>query len=378
MKIMIASDSYKGSLSSKEVAHYIKKGILDVFPHCQVDQIMIGDGGEGTAFSIIEQTGGRLITINTYNALNQPIKATYGLLKKDCAIIDMASASGLTLVKENNVLKANTYGTGLLIKDALNQGCKTIYLGIGGSATNDGGIGMAHALGIRFLDCHQEELEPIPLNLPLIETIDMENFDQRVFNTQFIIMCDVSNPLCGPQGASAIFGPQKGAKCQDIKFLDQGLQHLANVVKKTFHQNYQDLPGAGAAGGLGFGLVAFCHGQLHSGIETILKILDFEDKIKDCDLVITGEGCLDYQSIYGKVPIGVASIAKKLNIPTIAIAGSIGEEIEPVYQYLDAIESSVVRPGSLSEAINQASNNVYQATIRIMKSMSLGMTLTKK
>lgn len=372
MKIMIASDSYKESLSSLEVAQNIQKGVLEVFPDSEFDVLAMADGGEGTVEALMDSLHGTYQQIECMNPLYEKINATYGVFHDNCAIIEMASASGLPLVKEKKIREANTFGTGQLILDALNKGCRTIYIGIGGSATNDGGIGMAHALGVRFYDSQHQLLSPIPQNLPLIDTIDSSSLDARIQDTQIIVMCDVDNPLCGKKGASYIYGPQKGATQEDILFLDHGLQNLADVCQQTGYQNFQNVAGAGAAGGLGFGLMTFLNAKLQSGIKTILDIVHFDERIQGCQLVITGEGRIDHQSIYGKVPTGVALAAKKYHIPTIAIVGSIGENLGQIYDYIDTIESSVDHPCSLEDALKNAGDHVYQASIRIMKAIQLG------
>lgn len=372
MKIMIASDSYKGSLSSLEVAQNIQKGVLEVFPDSEFEVLAMADGGEGTVEALMDSLHGTYQQIECMNPLYEKINATYGIFHDNCAIIEMASASGLPLVKEKKIRQANTFGTGQLILDALNKGCCTIYIGIGGSATNDGGIGMAHALGVRFYDSQHQLLSPIPQNLPLIDTIDSSSLDARIQDTQIIVMCDVDNPLCGKKGASYIYGPQKGATQEDILFLDHGLQNLADVCQQTGYQNFQNVAGAGAAGGLGFGLMTFLNAKLQNGIKTILDIVHFDERIQGCQLVITGEGRIDHQSIYGKVPTGVALAAKKHHIPTIAIVGSIGENLGQIYDYIDTIESSVDHPCSLEDALKNAGDHVYQASIRMMKAIQLG------
>ncbi len=372
MKIMIASDSYKGSLSSLEVAQNIQKGVLEVFPDSEFEVLAMADGGEGTVEALMDSLHGTYQQIECMNPLYEKINATYGVFHDNCAIIEMASASGLPLVKEKKIRQANTFGTGQLILDALNKGCRTIYIGIGGSATNDGGIGMAHALGVRFYDSQHQLLSPIPQNLPLIDTIDSSSLDARIQDTQIIVMCDVDNPLCGKKGASYIYGPQKGATQEDILFLDHGLQNLADVCQQTGYQNFQNVAGAGAAGGLGFGLMTFLNAKLQNGIKTILDIVHFDERIQGCQLVITGEGRIDHQSIYGKVPTGVALAAKKHHIPTIAIVGSIGENLGQIYDYIDTIESSVDHPCSLEDALKNAGDHVYQASIRMMKAIQLG------
>lgn len=372
MKIMIASDSYKGSLSSLEVAQNIQKGVLEVFPDSEFEVLAMADGGEGTVEALMDSLHGTYQQIECMNPLYEKINATYGVFHDNCAIIEMASASGLPLVKEKKIRQANTFGTGQLILDALNKGYRTIYIGIGGSATNDGGIGMAHALGVRFYDSQHQLLSPIPQNLPLIDTIDSSSLDARIQDTQIIVMCDVDNPLCGKKGASYIYGPQKGATQEDILFLDHGLQNLADVCQQTGYQNFQNVAGAGAAGGLGFGLMTFLNAKLQNGIKTILDIVHFDERIQGCQLVITGEGRIDHQSIYGKVPTGVALAAKKHHIPTIAIVGSIGENLGQIYDYIDTIESSVNHPCSLEDALKNAGDHVYQASIRMMKAIQLG------
>lgn len=375
MKIMIASDSYKGSLSSLEVANNIKKGVLEVFPDSECQLLAMADGGEGTVEALMDSLNGTYQKIECYNPLYEHVQASYGIFHDDCAIIEMASASGLPLVKEKKIREANTFGTGQLILDALNKGCRTIYIGIGGSATNDGGIGMANALGIRFYDHNHHELKPIPQNLPYIDSIDCTHLDSRIQDTKIIVMCDVDNPLCGINGASYIYGPQKGANQDDITYLDNGLQNLVAACQKAHLQNYANIPGSGAAGGLGFGLMTFLNAKLQSGIQTVLDIVHFDDLVKDCQLVITGEGRIDHQSVYGKVPAGVALTAQKYHIPTVAIVGSIGEDLGKIYDYIATIESSVVYPCSLQDALKNAGENVYQASIRLMKAIQIGQKI---
>lgn len=374
MKILIASDSYKGSLSSLEVSKNIQKGFKEVFNDVTFETLSMADGGEGTMQAIVESLKGEYISVSCHNALQESIQASYGITSQG-AIIEMASASGLPHVKEKRIREANTIGTGELIKDALDHGCKEIYLGIGGSATNDGGIGMAHHLGIRFLDKNQNVLEPIPQNLPLIEDIDTSHLDSRIKNTKITVMCDVTNPLCGKLGASAIYGPQKGANEEDIQFLDQGLKHLVEVCLKKGYQDFSEVPGSGAAGGLGFGLMTFLNGQLQSGIETVLDIVNFDKVVQDCSLVISGEGRIDHQSMYGKVPTGVAKRAKKYGIETVCIVGSIGKEVGNIYDCITTVESCVDHCCDLEEALVNADKNVYQAAFRLARSIQLGQKM---
>ncbi|MEG0592073.1 MAG: glycerate kinase [Coprobacillus sp.] len=377
MKIIIASDSFKGSLSSYEVANHIKMGASKVFPHCEFEVINMADGGEGTVEAMISSIGGHIETVVVKNPLHQDINASYGVLDNNSAIIEMAAASGLPLVENNkDIYNSSTYGTGQLIKEALDYGCKTIYIGIGGSATNDGGIGMANALGIRFLDKDKNELPCIAYSLPFIEYIDMSHLDKRIQDTKIVVMCDVDNPLCGINGASAVYGPQKGATPNNITYLDNGLEKLANVCISCGLKDNKDIQGAGAAGGLGFGLMTFLNAKLLPGIDVVLEANHFIDKLDDVDLVITGEGKIDYQSIHGKVPTGVAKIAKKKEKPVIAIVGCIGENASLVYDYgVDSIESCVYKPCTLEEALSDAGDNVEKATERILRSIQIGMSI---
>lgn len=374
MKILIASDSYKGSLSSLEVSKSIQKGFKEVFEDVSFKTLSMADGGEGTTQAIVESLNGQYITIDCHNALQELIQASYGITSQG-AIIEMASASGLPLVKEKKIREANTKGTGELIKDALDRHCQKIYLGIGSSATNDGGIGMAHHLGIRFLDKNHQVLEPIPENLPFIEDIDTHQLDSRIKDTQIIVMCDVTNPLCGKTGASTIYGPQKGANEKDIQFLDQGLKHLVEICVKKGYQDYSEEAGSGAAGGLGFGLMTFLNAKLQSGIETVLDVVHFDEYVKDCDLVISGEGRIDHQSMYGKVPTGVSQRAKKYGVDTVCIVGSIGENVGDIYNCITTIESCIDHCCSLENALENASENVYKAAFRLARSIQLGQKM---
>ena len=352
MKIIIASDSYKGSLSSLEVAKHIQVGAKKVFQDATFETIAMADGGEGTVDAMISSIGGEIKTVTVKDPLQRDIQASFGILKDSSAIIEMAAASGLPLVgQDKDIYKASTYGTGQLIQAALDNGCRTIYIGIGGSATNDGGIGMAKALGVQFLDQNNQEIPCDAYSLSKIYSIDMTQLDSRLKDTNIIVMCDVDNPLCGEKGASAIYGPQKGATLEQVQYLDQGLDNLASVCMKTGLKNAKNVPGAGAAGGLGFGLMTFLNATLAAGIDVVLKANHFEEKLNDASLVITGEGRIDYQSIHGKVPTGVGQFAKKKNIPTIAIVGCIGKDATLVYDYgVDTIESCVYAPCQLEEA----------------------------
>lgn len=381
MKIVIAPDSFKGSNSTIVVANIIEKGIRKVFPDADIIKIPIADGGEGTVETLVFGTGGTLLEKKVTGPLGDEVIAQYGLLDNGTAVIEMSSASGLPLVpaEKRNPLITTTYGTGELIKSALDKGCRKIMIGIGGSATNDGGIGMAQALGISFKDKDGNELGYGGGSLDKLHTIDMADIDTRIKECDILVACDVSNPLCGEKGASAVYGPQKGATPEIVKILDENLRHLAEVIKEQIGKDIIDIPGTGAAGGLGVSLIAFCGAKLNSGIETILETLNIEQYLKDADLVITGEGKIDGQSIYGKVPVGVAKSAEKFNVPVLAIVGDIGDGASEVYEYgIDGIMSTVNRAVPLEEAIAKSSEMLEDAAERVMRIIRIGMSVMKR
>ncbi|MDD8048875.1 MAG: glycerate kinase [Thomasclavelia sp.] len=355
MKILIASDSYKGSLTSLEVAKIIQEGFNTILDNPTYDVISMADGGEGTIAALTTKT----IKLKALNSDGTIIDTYYGHIDQDRAIIEMATINGITLVDNKNIQSYNTYGTGQLIVDALNKGYKEIYLAIGGSATNDGGIGMASALGIKFLDINNNELPPIPINLKKIKSIDYSRLNSKIKNTKIIVMCDVNNPLLGKNGASYVYAKQKGASDKDIKELDEGLSHLAKVI----NNNQELTPGAGAAGGLGYGLLSFVGASLKPGIETVMDITDFDNHVKDCDLVITGEGRLDIQSLNGKVPIGVSKEASKYGIKTIAIVGCLGDDTESLDDYFLEIQPCTTKKLTKQEIKDQAKENLSNASI---------------
>ncbi len=377
MNICIASDSYKGSNPSHRVGEQIAKGILKVFADAKIEIIPIGDGGEGTVDAVIHQMKGSMREVTVTGPLGEPVTASYGIAEH-IAVIEMASASGLPLVPENkkNPMTATTYGTGELIKDALEQGCTKILVAIGGSATNDGGVGMAQALGYSFKDKDGREIGYGGGCLDQLDSIDASNAYSGLEGADIEIMCDVSNPLCGPSGASAIYGPQKGATPEMVEVLDKNLAHLAKITKKQLGIDHAETPGSGAAGGLGFGLISFANGRIRSGIEAVLEAIDFSERIKDADLVITGEGKMDGQSIYGKAPVGVAKAAKKWNIPVLAMVGDIGKGIEAVYDHgIDSVMSNVNRAMPLDIAIAESSDLLVDAAERAMRMIRIGMNL---
>lgn len=378
MRILIAPDSFKGSNSSLEVATAIEEGIYRVFPDVEVEKIPIGDGGEGTVDAMIAADKGEIVEVHVTGPLGKKVKARYGLLDSATAVIEMAAASGLVLVPEarRDVKKASTYGTGEVILHALERGVREIILAIGGSATNDGGTGMARALGYRFLDGEGKELPSGGAALASLKTIDAAHVDPRIGLSSFRVACDVNNPLTGPRGASAVYGPQKGAAPDDVRVLDAALGRLAEVVESQLGIKADQQPGVGAAGGLGYGLVVFCGAKLENGIDLVLDTVRFEERMRGVDLIITGEGRMDGQTAYGKVPVGVARMAKKAGIPVLAIAGDVEDDIGAVYENgIDAVMSTVKRAMSLEEAMRNGRTLLVDAAERSMRLIRLGRGL---
>ncbi len=328
MKIIIAPDSFKGSLSAFEVSDAIEIGVRQVYPEAVIEKIPMADGGEGTVECLINATHGEIYKQEVIGPIGDPVEAMFGILgNQNTAVIEMASASGLPLVplEKRNPLITTTYGTGQLIKAALEYGCRKMIIGIGGSATNDGGAGMVQALGVHLFDENKKEIGFGGAQLSYLEHIDISDIDKRIKDTYFLVASDVQNPLCGPTGASNIYGPQKGATVEMIEILDDSLKHFANIIKRDLGKDIKDVPGAGAAGGLGGGLMAFLNAELKSGIDIVIETVQLEQKLKDTDLVITGEGEINASTLYGKTPIGVARIAKKYNIPVLSISALIDD-----------------------------------------------------
>lgn len=377
MKIVIAPDSYKESLTAIQIAKIIQSGFTEVFPDADYQLIPVADGGEGTVRSIIDATKGRYLTKKVTGPLRNQVEAIYGITGDGrCAIIEMAEASGLALVKkdERNPYITTSFGTGELILDALDQGVSKIILGIGGSATNDGGVGMIQALGGRFLDEEGRELPFGGKALKHLVTIDLSNLDPRIENCDFEVACDVDNPLTGERGASMIFGSQKGATPEMVKVLDYALYHYATLLEETLGVDVNSIKGAGAAGGMGAACVAFLKGHLRPGIDIVIEAVNLEASVQEADLVITGEGKIDLQTCFGKTPVGVAKIAKKYQKPVIAIAGSLGEGYELTADHgIDAVFSVVNSPVSLEEAIEATPDNLLQLARNIAMVYKLGL-----
>jgi len=379
MKIVVAPDSFKGSLTAVEVSDAIEQGAREIFPEAEIVKIPMADGGDGTVQCLINATGGEILREKVTGPLGDEVLASYGILgDKKTAVIEMAEASGLTLVPENkrNPLITTTYGTGQLIKAALDQGCRKMIIGIGGSATNDGGAGMVQALGVKLLDREGKKIGFGGGELKKINRIDISNLDNRLSDTKTLVASDVNNPLCGPKGASRIYGPQKGATPEIIEELDESLAHFAEIIKKDLNKDIKNMLGAGAAGGLGASLMAFLDAELRPGIEIMIEVVKLEQAIKDADLVITGEGKIDSQTIYGKAPIGVAKIAKKYNIPVIAVAAIIGDDADIVHQYgISSLISVSGTPMRLDESVPNKVSLIKNSIKQSMRAIKTGKGL---
>ncbi|MDE9494911.1 glycerate kinase [Xenorhabdus bovienii] len=362
MKIVIAPDSFKESLSALQVAEAIEQGFREIFPQAAYIKLPMADGGEGTVESLVAATGGQRISCSVTDPLGQPVDAFFGLLGDGkTVVIEMAAASGLHLVpmEQRNPLITTSYGTGELILAALEHGVQKLILGIGGSATNDGGAGMMQALGAQLWD---GDCRILPLGgaaLTRLESIDLSSLDPRLNQLEITVACDVNNPLCGELGASAIFGPQKGATPEMVKVLDSALHHYGMKIESLTGKKVIDVAGAGAAGGMGASLLGCLGAKLQSGIEIVINTLKLEEAIQGADLVITGEGRMDSQTIQGKTPIGVARVAKKFGIPTIALVGGMSRDYHVVHQHgLDAVFSIVPGACSLSDALVNGADNL--------------------
>lgn len=353
-KIVLAIDSFKGSATSFEIESFIETGIKSVLPDTCIVKIPIADGGEGTVASLVSARNGIYKEITVKGPLGKPVNAIYGMLDSETAVMEMAAASGITLVDEaeKDPFMASTYGTGEMILDAVKNGAKRIYIGIGGSATNDGGIGMARALGVRFLTAQGKDLSASIRDLEFLDTIDISGINPAIKNVEIHILSDVDNPLCGEKGASAIYGPQKGASKEDIPVLDHLLEKYAKVIDKDLGIKIKDHAGAGAAGGLGAGLMVFVGATMARGIESILGLVELEQHLHMADLVVTGEGRMDEQSVFGKAPMGIAKMAQQHNVPVMAVVGSAARELDRIYEVgLFMVLDLVNEPMNLDTAV---------------------------
>lgn len=373
MKIVLAPDSYKNSLTAKQVAQSMKKGFAKVYPDAEFVNVPMADGGEGTVQSLVDARNGQMITETVVNPLGNKTQAQYGLIDDgQVAVIEMAQASGIQFINQftQNPYVTTTFGTGELIKSAIQKGAKTIIIGIGGSATNDGGAGMAQALGAKLLDNKDEELQYGGAMLKKLDHIDISQMLPELKDVKVIIASDVTNPLTGKNGASHVFGPQKGASPEMVDFLDEALSHYADVLKRDLGKDLEQTPGAGAAGGLGAGLLAFTNSQMRSGVDIVVDYTGLKDIVQDADVVITGEGQIDFQTKFGKTPIGVAKATKAVNpnATVIAIAGSVGEKISELYPLgIDAIFTCVPGVEDLSKAIADTDKNLQQVSENIAR-----------
>ena len=371
MKIVIACDSFKGSLSAVEAGQSLADGIHRMDPKAVTDILPAADGGEGTVEAFLYARKGRRCAVEVQDPLGRPVVAEFALLDDGTAVIEMAAASGLPLLKgeERNPMRATTYGTGQLMKAALEAGCRKMILGLGGSATNDGGMGMARALGAVFLDRKGRPLEAGGGSLGELARIDLSGLDPAISRVPVIAAGDVTNPLCGSNGASVVYGPQKGADRDMIRILDRNLKHFAEVAAEQTGRDVLDTPGAGAAGGLGAGLLLFCDAAMESGIKMLLDAVEFDQRIRDADLVFTGEGQTDGQSVCGKVPTAVAeSVKRQKQIPVIAFAGSIGTGAEAVYSCgVDALFSIAPGPVTLEMAMLHGRELLRDTAERVMR-----------
>ena len=381
MKIVIAPDSFKGSLTALQVAEAIEVGLRRVFPDAAIEKVPMADGGEGTVQSLVDATSGQILTAQVLDPLGNSINAQYGVLgDRVTAVIEMAAASGLTLVPldKRDPRVTTTYGTGELIRAALASGCRKLIIGIGGSATNDGGAGMAQALGAKLLTASGEQIKPGGGSLATLNSIDLSELDSRIAETETIVACDVNNPLTGKQGASHVYGPQKGATPEMIRVLDANLAHFDKTVQRDLSKSVGNVPGAGAAGGLGAGLMAFLDASLKSGIEIVTDATQLSKRFAGADLVITGEGQINFQTVFGKTPVGVAKVAKTHHIPVIAIAGSIADNSDGVYNAgIDAMIDIVPEPMSLETAIENATILIETAAERAGRMVAAGMKIKR-
>ncbi|WP_105738575.1 glycerate kinase [Cronobacter dublinensis] len=361
-KIVIAPDSFKESLSAMDVATAIEAGFREIYPQATYVRLPMADGGEGTVEAMVAATGGHIVQVPVTGPLGNRVEGFYGVLGDgETAVIEMAAASGLHLVPpaQRDPRFTTSFGTGELILAALDSGVKAIIIGIGGSATNDGGAGMMQALGVRFLDNQQRGLLPGGASLAALEHIEMSGLDPRLAHTQFTVACDVDNPLCGAKGASAIFGPQKGATPEMVAQLDAALRRFGTTLEAVTGKRIISAPGAGAAGGMGAALLGMLNAQLRPGIDIVTQTLGLAQAVRDADLVITGEGRLDSQSIHGKTPVGVARVAKQFQRPVVAIAGSLTPDYQVVHEHgIDAAFSVLDRIVTLEEALDDAARNL--------------------
>lgn len=381
MKLLFVSDSFKGSLTSEETASLLQQAATRVFGDCECDSMPVADGGEGTTEAVVRAVGGQMRSVNVHGSLMEEVTASYGALDQSRAIIEMAAASGLPMVPSElrNPLYTTTYGTGELILDALNQGFDQITVALGGSATNDGGMGCLRALGVRFLDEDGAELQGCGADLERVAHIDMSGLDPRAGNATFVAMCDVDNPLCGPDGATYTFGAQKGATPQMQERLERGMANYRDVIVRELGVNPDEIAGSGAAGGLGAALAVFLGATLKSGIQTVLDLIGFDDRLDGTSLVVTGEGRTDWQSCHGKVMQGVGERCARKGVPAIALCGSLGDGAMQILDHgIDSLMVTESGPMSLEEALDNARELYLDAAERMFRLVRVGMSVQRR
>ncbi len=378
MKLLFASDSFKGSLTSDQTAELLTKAAEEVFGPCEISSAPVADGGEGTVEAVISAENGKRIDLKVHGPLMEEADAFYGVFGENKAVIEMASASGLPMVPQElrNPLNTTTFGTGELILDALERGYRDISIAIGGSATNDGGMGCARALGVKFLDENGSELEGFGRDLIRVKTIDSSGMDPRIKESTITVMCDVTNPLCGKDGATMTFGRQKGATPEIQQELEEGMCNYRDVIKETYGIDCDTVQGAGAAGGLGAALRVFFGGTMKSGIDTVLDLIHFDERLEGVDLVVTGEGRTDWQSCFGKVMQGVGMRAKAKGIPVLGLSGSLGKNALDICNYgISSLMTTVNSPMPLEEALANAEQLYYEGAVRMFKFVKTGMDM---
>lgn len=380
MRLLFASDSFKGSLTSEKTVALLTEAAQKVFGACETSGVPVADGGEGTVDAVIQAENGSKVSVLVHGPLMEDVNAEYGIFGENKAVIEMASASGLPLVpnEKRDPRNTTTYGTGELILDALEKGYRDISIAIGGSATNDGGMGCARALGIRFLDGDGKELEGFGRDLIKVEKIDVSGLDERLKDAKITVMCDVTNPLCGEKGATYTFGRQKGATEEIQKELEEGMLHYNQVILNQFGIDCNTVEGAGAAGGLGAALKVFLHGQMRSGIETVLDLIHFDERLEGVDLVVTGEGRTDWQSCFGKVMQGVGCHAKAKGIPVAGLSGSLGKNALDICNYgVSSLMTTVNAPMPLEEALERAEELYLEGAERMFRFIKAGMDMRR-
>ena len=382
MKVVIAPQSFKGSISALDAARAIEEGVLRVVPDAGTVLVPVADGGDGTLETLVDATGGEVRSTTVTGPIGKLVTAGWGALGDgQTAVIEMARTSGLALLSlaERDPLHATTYGLGEVLREALDAGFRSFIVGIGGSATNDGGAGMAQALGVRLLDETGKDLPAGGAALAGLRRVDLSGLDERVMEARFSVACDVSNPLTGPEGASAVYGPQKGATPDLVEQLDAALKNFARVVERDTGTSIDAVRGSGAAGGLGGGMMAFLGGSLRAGVDIVLDHVGLDEKLEGADLVITGEGRIDFQTVYDKAPIGVARRAKRRGIPVLAVCGSLGKGFEDVHaEGIDAAVSILTAPMTLDEASARAGELIADAVAEAMRSMKAGSTVFRQ